>query len=79
MFARPEWPRNVYHNAFPFQSFMLILVIHRIGLFDELRSLHTTNIANRVFRSLYKVDRNGNFVFKGFNNSKKSCLQWGST
>ena len=26
---------------------------------------------NRVFRTLYKVDRNGNFVFKGFNNSKK--------
>ena len=25
----------------------------------------------RVFRTLYKVDRNGNFVFKGFNNSKK--------
>ena len=26
---------------------------------------------NRVFCTLYKVDRNGNFVFKGFNNSKK--------
>ena len=26
---------------------------------------------NRVFHSLYKVGRNGNFVFKGFNNSKK--------
>ena len=26
---------------------------------------------NRVFHSLYKVDRNGNFVFKEFNNSKK--------
>ena len=25
----------------------------------------------RVFHSLYKVGRNGNFVFKGFNNSKK--------
>ena len=24
----------------------------------------------RVFHSLYKVGRNGNFVFKGFNNSK---------
>ena len=32
-----------------------------------------------VFRTLYKVDRNGNFVFKGFNNSKKKYLQWGST
>ena len=27
--------------------------------------------AIRVFHSLYKVGRNGNFVFKGFNNSKK--------
>ena len=26
---------------------------------------------NRVFHSLYKVGRNGNFVFKGFYNSKK--------
>ena len=25
----------------------------------------------RVFHGLYKVGRNGNFVFKGFNNSKK--------
>ena len=25
----------------------------------------------RVFHSLYKVGGNGNFVFKGFNNSKK--------
>ena len=34
----------------------------------------------RVFHSLYKVGRNGNFEFKGFNNSKKkSYLQWGST
>ena len=32
----------------------------------------------RVFHSLYKVGRNGNFVFKGFNNSKKRYLQWGS-
>ena len=28
-------------------------------------------VDNRVFHSLYKVGRNGNFVFKGFNNSKK--------
>ena len=28
-------------------------------------------VSNRVFHSLYKVGRNGNFVFKGFNNSKK--------
>ena len=34
----------------------------------------------RVFHSLYKVGRNGNFVFKGFNNSKKKNYpQWGST
>ena len=25
----------------------------------------------RVFHSLYKIGRNGNIVFKGFNNSKK--------
>ena len=29
------------------------------------------NISIRVFHILYKVGRNGNFVFKGFNNSKK--------
>ena len=34
---------------------------------------YSTN--NRVFHSLYKFGRNGNFVFKGFNNSKKSYLQ----
>ena len=28
-------------------------------------------MATRVFHSLYKVGRNGNFKFKGFNNSKK--------
>ena len=28
----------------------------------------------RVFHSLYKVGRNRNFVFKGFNNSKKKQL-----
>ena len=33
------------------------------------------NNDTRVFHSLYKVGRNGNFVFKGFNNSKKSFLQ----
>ena len=26
---------------------------------------------NRVFHSLNKIGRNGNFVFKGFNNRKK--------
>ena len=37
-------------------------------------------LITRVFHSLYKVGRNGNFVFKGFNNSKKKVtLQWGST
>ena len=34
---------------------------------------------NRVFHTLYKLGRNGYFVFKGFNNSKKNYLQWGST
>ena len=28
----------------------------------------------RGFHSLYKVGRNGNFVFKGFNNGKKKKL-----
>ena len=37
------------------------------------------SIVIRVFHSLYKVGTDGNFVFKGFNNSKKSYLQWGST
>ena len=31
----------------------------------------------RVFHSLYKVGRNGNFVFKGFNNSKKKLTPVG--
>ena len=31
------------------------------------------------FHSLYKVGRNGIIVFKGFNNIKKSYLQWGLT
>ena len=30
-----------------------------------------TKTDSRVFHSLYKVGRNGNFIFKGFNNSKK--------
>ena len=30
-----------------------------------------SSVTNRVFHSLYKVGRNGNLVFKGFNNSKK--------
>ena len=34
---------------------------------------------NRVFQSLYKFGRNGVILFKGFNNSKKSYIQWGST
>ena len=33
-----------------------------------------SNVDNRVFHSLYKVGRNGNLVFKGFNNSKKRNL-----
>ena len=33
---------------------------------------------NRVFHSLYKVGRNGNFVFKGFNNSKKKVTSSGA-
>ena len=36
------------------------------------RRLATETI--RVFHSLYKVGRNGNFVMKEFNNSKKSYL-----
>ena len=34
-------------------------------------------VVNRVYHSLYKVGRNGNFVFKGFNNSKKTLPQVG--
>ena len=33
----------------------------------------------RVFRTLYKVDRNGNFYSKDLTTAKKSYLQWGST
>ena len=33
---------------------------------------------NRVFHSLYKVGRNGNFVLKGFNNSKKKVTSSGA-
>ena len=33
--------------------------------------LQWTYLLIRVFHSLYKVGRNGNFVFKVFNNSKK--------
>ena len=32
----------------------------------------------RVFHTLYKVGRNGNFVFKGFNNSKKKVTSSGA-
>ena len=32
----------------------------------------------RVFHSLYKAGRNGNFVFKGFNNSKKKVASSGA-
>ena len=35
-------------------------------------------IMNRVFHSLYKIGRNGNFVFKGFNNSKKKVTSSGA-
>ena len=34
-----SFSRNVYHNAFPFQSFILILVIHRIGLLPSAMKL----------------------------------------
>ena len=33
---------------------------------------------NRVFHSLYKIGRNGNFVFKGFNNSKRKDTSSGA-
>ena len=36
--------------------------------------IELTMRVNRVFHILYKVDRNGNFVFKGFNNSKKKII-----
>ena len=36
--------------------------------------LDTLMFGIRVFHSLYKIGRNGNFVFKGFNNSKKKNL-----
>ena len=37
----------------------------------NLPRYHYQMASIRVFHSLYKVGRNGNFVFKGFNNSKK--------
>ena len=38
-------------------------------LLDKVMSRNQWHI--RIFHSLYKVGRNGNFVFKGFDNSKK--------
>ena len=49
---------NVCHNAFHFPSFILISVIHRIGLFDELGSLHTSNLLGVG----YKVGNNANIA-----------------
>ena len=40
------------------------LLWSKFGKFDLVTPI-------RVFSTLYKVDGNGNFVFKGFNNSKK--------
>ena len=44
----------------------------------QLKEKHTAQLSIwnfsfliRVFHSLYTVGRNGNFVFNGFNNSKK--------
>ena len=42
-----------------------------VVLFVTHSIFHDINGIFRVFHSLYKVGRNGNFVFKGFNNSKK--------
>ena len=48
------------------------LSLVRVGLpFDNNKIYWFTTCFNRVFHSLCKVGRNGNFVFKGFNNSKK--------
>ena len=40
-------------------------------LFADTIAATLQHYSIRVFHSLYKVGRNGNFVFKGFNNSKK--------
>ena len=49
---------------------------------EELEEFFEINrvflFCNRVFHSLYKVGRNGNFVFKGFNNSKKNVTSNGA-
>ena len=41
-------------------------------------SLVSISVNDRVFHSLYKVGRNGNFVFKGFNNNKKKLPSSGA-
>ena len=42
-------------------------------------SSHGPRRWNQVFHNLYTVGRNGIIGIKGFNNSKKSYLQWGLT
>ena len=48
---------------------MNIFYVANVLLYNVVRQRYKTT--NRVFHSLYKVGRNNNFVFKGFNNSKK--------
>ena len=56
-------------------KFALISV--KIRLF-HLSTFYCPSFLTRVFHSLYKVGRNGNFVFKGFNNSKKKVTSRGA-
>ena len=41
------------------------------------RKCHALLFIYSSFSQFYKVDRNGNFVFKGFNNSKKRVTSSG--
>ena len=67
----------VYSLRYYFEIGLIINHFMLFGFYGELstnKAEHTslvTVIDIRVFHSLYKVGRNGNFVFKGFNNSKK--------
>ena len=64
--------KGVQHAVLPSSSTSSTLIKNSYNSFQF--SLHFEFIlkaSNRVFHSLYKVGRNRNFVFKGFNNSRK--------
>ena len=51
-----------------------VITLGVLRLFRKNKS----DTVDRVFHSLYKVGRNGNVVFKGFNNSKKKVTSSGA-